>query len=260
MAEYRRPSESEIKKMNKDQLKDALQDVFTELDKVDPIPEEGDMNDKQMLRTILTEVRAGNQKYNELREEVDHLKKDNTTLATIVVNQQRFLESLDGEKRARNLIVTGLNESGSLEYEGESADNDDDKINLLFQQLDIEGGVHTVQIMSVERLGKAPEASADPTVRPRNRPIKVTVASSLQKKKVLSKAKSLKEKGPVFSKVYIKQDLHPAVRKENDRMRRSEKSEREKPENAGKAVVYDKTMRQITVNGNVVDRYSPTFF
>ena len=55
-------------------------------------------------------------------------------------------------------------------------------------------------------------------------------------------------------------NLHPGIRKEIGRMRAAEKREKEKPENSVREVKYDRTTRTLTVDGEVVDRFCPTFF
>ena len=54
--------------------------------------------------------------------------------------------------------------------------------------------------------------------------------------------------------------MHPGIRKEFARLKESEKTEKQKPENQGKQVVYDHSTRQVKVDGIVVDQFQPTFF
>ena len=58
----------------------------------------------------------------------------------------------------------------------------------------------------------------------------------------------------------LKKDVHPLIRKELNRLREVEKREKEKPENQGLNVYYDGTRREVVVNGNVVDKFRPSFF
>ena len=59
---------------------------------------------------------------------------------------------------------------------------------------------------------------------------------------------------------YIKKDIHPGVRRELKRLADAEKAERAKPENQGRAVEYDKSMRTLSIDGVVVDKFQPSFF
>ena len=54
--------------------------------------------------------------------------------------------------------------------------------------------------------------------------------------------------------------MHPGVRREFNRLRLSEKTEKDKPENEGRTVEYDHATRTVTVDGVVVDRFRSSFF
>ncbi len=64
----------------------------------------------------------------------------------------------------------------------------------------------------------------------------------------------------MLSKIYVKKDTHPGIRKEKGRIRASEKREKEKPENKGCEVKYDRASRTLTVDDTIVGCYNPTFF
>jgi len=67
----------------------------------------------------------------------------------------------------------------------------------------------------------------------------VTVEDPQQRDTILQQAKNLKNADGPMSKVYMKKDLHPAVRKEMNRLRKREKEEKEKAENVGVNISYD---------------------
>ncbi len=92
------------------------------------------------------------------------------------------------------------------------------------------------------------------------RPIKVIVASTQTRKNILNDTCKLKQAGDAISKIYVKKDTHPAIRKEMGRISASEKREKEKPENQGHEVKHDRASRTLTVDGTIVDYYNPTFF
>ena len=60
--------------------------------------------------------------------------------------------------------------------------------------------------------------------------------------------------------IYLKKDIHPAIRREYKRIYDAEKREKDKPENQGIEVKYDKMSRTLIVNGQVIDRFRPNFF
>ena len=60
--------------------------------------------------------------------------------------------------------------------------------------------------------------------------------------------------------MYIKKDVHPAIRRETARLRKREREEREKAENVGVNVTYDWKNRVLTRDGVVIDRFTPRFF
>lgn len=60
------------------------------------------------------------------------------------------------------------------------------------------------------------------------RPIHITVNDQNQRDSILRKAKNLKNATQPASSVFIKKDVHPAVRKETARLRRREREEKEK--------------------------------
>ena len=94
----------------------------------------------------------------------------------------------------------------------------------------------------------------------RKRPILLVVENQERRNAILDKAKNLKGAGPPFSNIYIKKDIHPAVRKELGRLRRREKEERDKPENQGTNIKYDAKERVLLRDGVIIDRYTPNFF
>ena len=63
----------------------------------------------------------------------------------------------------------------------------------------------------LRRLGQANET--------RSRPLHVIVESPQHRDSIIEKAKNLKNAGESFSRIYIKKDIHPVVRKEIGRLR-----------------------------------------
>ena len=90
--------------------------------------------------------------------------------------------------------------------------------------------------------------------------ITFTCKENEERKRVIDDAKKLKNVDGRFKKIFIKKDIHPAVRKEQNRIRFVEREERQKPENQGRDVKYDFESRCLLVDGIIVDRFKPSFF
>ena len=75
--------------------------------------------------------------------------------------------------------------------------------------------------------------------------------------KVLKNARKLKDsdEGSWMRKVFIKADEHPEIRKEMKRLNDVARLEREKPENAGVEVKFDRKARKVTRNGDTIDSF-----
>ena len=84
--------------------------------------------------------------------------------------------------------------------------------------------------------------------------------SQTQRDSILRMAKNLKNAGFSLSRIYVKKDVHPAVRKEAARLRHKEREEKDKSENVGVNIVYDWKNRVMLRDGVVIDRFTPNFF
>ena len=91
-------------------------------------------------------------------------------------------------------------------------------------------------------------------------PILLVVENQMRRNAILDKSKNLKDRQALFSYVYMKKDVHPAVRKELGRLRRRERDEKERPENQGVNIQYDHQRRVLLRDGMVIDRYAPSYF
>ncbi|KAF0292478.1 hypothetical protein FJT64_000655 [Amphibalanus amphitrite] len=66
-----------------------------------------------------------------------------------------------------------------------------------------------VEVKSVERLGaRRPPNGAAPS-RPHQRLVKVVLANSTDRQRVLENTKKLKDAGDTMRRVYVKKDVHP---------------------------------------------------
>lgn len=271
----RRPSVTEINAMKRDQLQKCLKELIKDLDEEKQVKHPNPLGDEdaatitQLLTSVLAEVKELRKEKRDLGQEVAKLKQENAALLndvkalksdkifiTEAVHQhQRFLEAIDGEKRAQNLIITGIPEETPLSdgtEEAEDATTDDEKVSMVLKQI---GHEEDVQVIEVSRLGKRRQG---PESRPR--PLKVVTENPAQRKRVITDAKKLKEAADCFKSIYIKKDVHPIVRRELNRIRQVERDEKRKAENQGRDVRYDYETRCLLVDGIVVDRFKPAFF
>ena len=104
--------------------------------------------------------------------------------------------------------------------------------------------------MSCKRLGN----NAQPG---RKRSILVTVRSKEARDIVLEKAKALKQANETYKSIYIKKDVHPEVRKEWNRLREAEKTEKECPGNGGSVIRLDAKERKLYKDDVVIDQWGP---
>ena len=229
----RRPSISDVNRMNKEELKKALKDIITDLDKV-PDDDSEDTGVAHMLQSILTEIKALREDRKKTDDEIKTLRECNDTLTNTVYQQQRFLESLDADKRALNLILTGVPEDSDLLTGGEGEDpasTDEAKVALILKKI----GHADIRIKSVERLGQA--------VTGKIRAIKVILENANDRRHILKDTSKLKASGQSFARIYVRKDIHPSIRKELNRIRSVERAEKGKAENQGRVVQYDKDKR-----------------
>ena len=177
----------------------------------------------------------------------DEIKRLNTMVnnqSKIIECQQRFLESIDYDRRCCDLIVLGLDETRA---------SDKDQFTRILRVIDVKP--EDVKVHNIERLGKIDED--DGNNRPRRRPIKVTVDSRAVRNSILKNASKLKDQDDdsPFKRVYLKADVHPEIRKEEKRLYEIFKAEKLKPENADVDVLFDRKKRVVTVNGDEVDSF-----
>ena len=248
--DVRRLSPAEVRKLSKDQLVFALRTLIDE-----PASEtEAGPQTVQIARieTKLDNMLSKWDKEREaLRTEIRDLRRDNEKMAETVAHHQKMLEILEADKRAGNLIITGLPEDRM-----EGADTDDAKVKKVMSAMQLED----VGVKSVERLGVLRPAGKTPAGRPHQRAVKVVLKNQSDRQRVLENTKKLKQAGDTMQRVYVKKDVHPLVRKELSRLRDVEKREKEKPENQGRNVRYDFKERKVYVDNVVVDSYRGSFF
>lgn len=231
-------------------LKTILQSDLLNMANQDNDAPEAVLRIESKLDKILEELKVNKTERDLLRDQLQALSEENKRLGRIIYQHQRYLETVDAEKRLGNLIITGIPE-GQLVLGDETLITDEDKCKAIFTAI----GKQDTKFREILRLGKTPTDANAYT-----RPVKVCLENPPDRKAILENAKQLKEAGDTFKRIYIKKDMHPGIRKEFARLKESEKTEKQKPENQGKQVVYDHSTRQVKVDGIVVDQFQPTFF
>ena len=186
----------------------------------------------ELRRALTSPDSAINKQVQDLRAQVDRQQD-------IIASQQRFLEDMDRKARECNLVLLGIPD-GQESLDG--ATTDETKIRKVWEKIGSSTGVRTSR-----RLGK-------PGGRPR--PILITVASREDRDTVLDRAKTLKEAGDTYRRVYIKKDTHPAVRERWNRLKNAEKTEKGKPENNGCNIYINFKERQLYKDGEVIDKFN----
>lgn len=233
-------SANTISKMTNPQLKPALTTVLGAERREEP-SNSVLLDELRFLREEMAEMKK-------LKQEVAHLSDGLEKAYKIIHNQQLFLEKLDSKERRCNLVMTGL-----LEDPDEIGETDKEKVVKVLEAVSYPDAVQT-ENWEMKRLLVGRENEH------RKRPLLITVENQEKRDGVLRVAKSLKNVRGSLSTIYIKKDLHPAVRKEYARLRTREREEREKPVNVGANITYDRKDRVLLRDGVVIDRYQPQFF
>ena len=189
----------------------------------------------ELRRTISSSEKNTNKKLEEMQERIGKQ-------ADIIMQQQLFLEKIDRKERETNIIVLGVPD---VQTALDGATNDDEKLNKVWEVLE-----DNTEIRSHRRLGRHDPGNT------RTRPILVTVATKDARDKVLEKTSKLKTRGAAFGKIYVKKDIHPAVREEWKRLRAAETTEKERPENQGCTIRFDARERKLYRNGVVIDGWN----
>ena len=252
----RRLSAEEIGQMSPNDMRAALTAAVSELEAYDEVErEEDDLAATTRgggsghgggidgtLQLILAELRMIRMQRAEERAEMAKIRVECDELRAVVTQQQRFMEQLDSRDRERNLIITGLPEEEAFD----GAVNDQGKCRKVMEVIGAEG-----VSLELTRIGKPGNG--------RNRPILAKTPSKECRDKILENTKALREAGPSYRRIYVKKDVHPAIRKEWKRLRDVETTEKAKPVNQGCTIRLDYKRREVTRDGAMIDKWSPLF-
>ena len=154
-----------------------------------------------------------------VRSEVNHLSTRLDQVYGIINNQQKFLEALDARERRRNLILYGLQEENNT-----LGLNDIERVQTVLKAISLTDGFDP-RSWEMRRLVNSDNRKKGP--------LWIAVDNQGVRNVILEKAKKLKETEENLSTVYIKKDLHPAVRREMARLREHKKRKKKKSEIVG---------------------------
>ena len=244
---------AEIRSMNKEQSKQInKQDLLASI-----MADKNTNADDNTLKEINKKLQDLTQNIAVMRQEAltrDKANEEKMKAMQVTINkqseilgkQQMYLEGIDRKKREKNMILLGVPEDN---VDLEESKGDEAKINNIWEKI----GESCTRI-SHKRLGKLDENKIR---EGKVRPILIVVDSKETKEAVLEKSKSLKEKGELFRRIYIKKDIHPEVRKEWDRLRAAKTREENDPSNQGAIIRLDAKERKLYRNDVVIDAWTP---
>ena len=229
--QYKEMSAVQRKKLKKEELLNLLEESI-----------ESTVIERK-LDEILEELKSIREKSEKCENEIRRIDQTVNDHSKILAAQQKFMEQLDGEKRAKHLIVLGLKEERNM--------SDLDKFNDIVRVIGLKPG-EDVKVENTERLGTINENDQNKV-----RPMKVTLESMQMRSQMLKNASKLKdqEEGSAYKRIFLKRDTHPDVRAEEKRLYEVFKAERDKPENVDKEVLFDRKNRVVTVNRDEIDRF-----
>lgn len=234
---------SQLARINKEELIDTI----LAAPNVDETPVLKELHDKfaavltemaELKKLITSPDNVFAKKLADLHDKIDKQ-------ADIISKQQRFLEMLDRREREMNIVVLGLPEEGEAL---DGAVTDTNKLQQVWEKV----GVASVECQH-RRLGAVADGGR------RNRPLLLTVRDREVRSRILANAKNLKNAGEKYSKIYVKKDVHPGVRKEWQRLREAEAREKERPENVGCDIRLDTRQRKLYRDDEVIDVWNPQF-
>ena len=201
------------------------------------------------LDSVVVEL---NKTLSEVGERVRFLESENkrkddiiTSMKSTIVNMQKSLNSIDGNDRKLNLIVTGLTEDDIVFEDGQSPTltSDKEKISWLVTNLLHDDNVAiNIDEMDIQRIGKVRDGF--------HRALKIGTPSIEVRNSILTNTKKLKGAEGVWKKVFINRDQHPVYVEENKRLRKKAYDLRQDPSNG--EVKIQKNI--LYVDGNIVDK------
>ena len=238
LEELRKLQRSQLKSITKDELIEAIVSTGRNVETPARLEDRLSSIDTKLatlMQAITTSETAVEKKLSDMQQQLDKQ-------AEIIMKQQSFLEQIDRKERETNMVVLGVpDEQETLE----GATRDEDKLHKIWHVI----GANTA-IRSHRRLGRNESGST------RKRPILVVAGSKDDRDSTLAKSQELKGRGAPYDKIYIKKDVHPAVRQEWKRLRDVTTAEKERPENQGSNVLFNVRERKVYRDGIVIDQWN----
>lgn len=241
--------QTEVNKMTNVQLKTALNTLLASYNAAAEQANNVLLSEIRELRKQVADLQSIRHEMQDQRKRLDDALQDQSRRLddafTIISNQQQFLEAMDGRERRLNLVITGLAEDAD-----EIGATDDEKVRKVIEATGYRGTINAA-VWELKRLGEQDER--------KKRPLLVVVADGRVRDNIVKGGKNLKSIEGPLSRVYVKKDVHPVIRKETARLRQRERDEKRKQANAGRDVRYDWQRRVLLLDGNVIDRFCPYF-
>ena len=251
-----RYSVEEINKMKLPDCKKLLLEYVSELREYDEILGEYDNDGEDAGNRPLTMMRmfaAGMEKMKVLQTKVDNMtssyeetktqNQEHEKIKDTLELQQSMVESLDRKTRESHIIITGVKEDQPLEEAG----TDEEKCKKILTTIGCTEEGDSVK--SVLRLGKSDN---------KKRPLLVVGKDVAWRNKIIDNTEKLKTAGVTYKEVFIKKDVHPAVRREWWRLHSTKEREEGRPENVGHKISIDYKRRVVLRDDVVIDKWSPT--
>ncbi len=193
----------------------------------------------EKMKTIQTKLDSMESSYEQTKTQNQEHEKIKDTLDL----QQSMVENLDRKTRESHIIITGVKEDQALE----EAVTDEDKCKKILTTIGCPEEGNSVK--SVQRLGKSDNKKI---------PLLVLGKDVVWSNKIIDNAEKLKKAGVTYKEVFIKKDVHPAVRREWWRLHTTKEREEGRPENVGHAITIDYKRRVVLRDDVVIDKWSPT--
>ena len=171
-----------------------------------------------------------------------------------VAAQQKTLEDLQQDKRAKNLVMTGVPQPAATQNAVDARKADQGTVDEILAAVGCPG----IAPCRVNRLGKVREPEPENQRPLPPRPLLVSLSSVSDVRAVLIQSKELKDHA-TYSRVYLKRDEHPLVRQEWKRLREVARKERAAPINAECDIKLDYQKRAVTRNGEIIQEFVSPF-
>ena len=161
-------------------------------------------------------------------------------LTNIIRNMQKSINMIDMEERSTNIMISGLSEE-VIESDGRNLTSDDEKINHVMTLVNCGDALNDIE--STTRIGREEQG--------KTRMMKIKMRNKTSRENVVKNAPSLRHKGEMWKKVFLKKDTHPVYAQETNRIRKKLKDLSVNPANKDKLKIEG---GRLLLDGIEVDR------